>query len=75
MPDSDDSLRFLFAKAFENSLPTDDCPAPEVLFDAYTGVLPAGEREAVVDHLAVCPVCAEAWRLARQTPQPTDRKP
>jgi hypothetical protein len=62
--DVDDRLRYLFARAFEGALPTDECPAPERLLDAASGALDAEERAAVVDHMAICPVCAEAWRLA-----------
>ncbi len=69
--DEDDRLRSLFAKAFETSVPSDDCPRPEELPDACHRQLPT-ERAAVVhDHIAVR---AEAWRLARQTPPPTDHR-
>ncbi|MEQ1504257.1 MAG: hypothetical protein ABMB14_18590 [Myxococcota bacterium] len=61
--DDDDQLRFLFASAFEHGGPADDCPAPEVLLDTLDCTLAADARGAVVDHLAACPVCAEAWRL------------
>lgn len=40
------------------------CPAPERIYDAARGALPPGEVREVVEHLAVCPECAEAWRLA-----------
>ena len=63
--DDDDRLRFLFAKAFERGVPTDACPPAERLLDAERGVLAADELDAVLDHLATCAVCAEAWRLAR----------
>ena len=63
----DDPLKFLFAKAFERSTPTDDCPAPEALLDALRGQVDADARTAIVDHMSECPVCAEAWRLARAT--------
>lgn len=63
--DDDDRLRLAFARAFEAGLPTDDCPRAEALFDAACGELPAEARGAVIDHLATCPVCAEAWRIAR----------
>lgn len=69
--DEDDRLRFLFAKAFETAVPSDDCPSPETLLDAYHRVLPQEEMDAVVDHISVCAVCAEAWRIARQTPPPS----
>jgi hypothetical protein len=64
MEEDDDPLRYLFARAFEGATPTDDCPAPEALYDAALGVAPAADRAAIVGHLATCPVCAEAWRIA-----------
>ena len=72
--DEDDRLRFLFAKAFENSTPTDACPSPEELLDAYHQQLPRDRADVVLDHIATCAVCAEAWRIARQTPPPTGRR-
>jgi hypothetical protein len=60
----DDKLQFLFASAFERSAPGDDCPEPLVLVDAVRSRLPDDLQGAVIDHVAVCPVCAEAWRLA-----------
>jgi hypothetical protein len=72
--DEDDRLRFLFAKAFETSVPTDDCPSPEVLLDAYHRQLPAEQAADVLDHISTCALCAEAWRIARQTPPPMGRR-
>ncbi|MEZ4239628.1 MAG: sigma-70 family RNA polymerase sigma factor [Myxococcota bacterium] len=71
----DDRLRLLFASAFGRGRPADDCPAPDVLLDAVHAVDPPEARAAVIDHLAVCAVCAEAWRLAtlrRDDPQAID---
>lgn len=62
----DDALRILFASAFTSGMPTDACPGSGVLFDAYHQRLPTDALAEVIDHLAVCAVCAEAWRLARQ---------
>src|SRR4029453_10866623 len=42
----------------------EDCPPAERIWAAISRELSAGERAAIVDHLAVCPTCAEAWRLA-----------
>ncbi len=65
MEDRDgDRLRFLFASAFNDSMPTDACVAPELLLDAVDGVLEGADQDAVIDHVSACPVCAEAWRLA-----------
>ena len=63
--DDDDRLRLLFAMTFEEGLPTDECPGPERLLDAFLRLLPVEERAAIIDHVAGCAVCAEAWRLAR----------
>ncbi len=60
----DDHLRFLFASAFTEALPTDDCPADDVLHAVALGE-DSPLRDEVVDHVAGCAVCAEAWRLAR----------
>jgi len=43
---------------------TGACPVPERIYDAARGALPPGEVREVVEHLAACPECAEAWRLA-----------
>lgn len=40
------------------------CPAPERIYDAARVALPPGDVREVVEHLALCPECAEAWRLA-----------
>lgn len=40
------------------------CPEPGRIYDAAWGELPPGEMREVVEHLALCPDCAEAWRLA-----------
>ncbi len=59
-----DRLRFLFAKALESGIPTDRCPEPEVLLDAFEGTLKLEDFNDVLDHIAGCAVCGEAWRLA-----------
>jgi hypothetical protein len=66
----DDRLRAMFAKAFETAIPTDDCPTPEALLDAFHRQVGPDAANDIVDHVAICPVCAEAWRLAKQTPAP-----
>lgn len=60
----DDELRVLFASAFARARPGDDCPTPDGLLDALVGQGTPSARGAVIDHVAQCPVCAEAWRLA-----------
>jgi hypothetical protein len=40
------------------------CPEPDELWAAVHKELPPDQVHRIVDHLAVCPVCAEDWRLA-----------
>lgn len=63
--DDDTTLREAFA-ARTGRAPEDPegCPAPERIYAAARGELPPGEVRDVVEHLAACPECAEAWRLA-----------
>lgn len=59
----EDQIRIAFARAFERARPDDRCPTPDTLFAAFQLELePAGRRQ-IVDHLAECPMCAEAWRI------------
>jgi hypothetical protein len=48
----------------EDARPREDCPAPERLWGAARAELPVEQRRDVVDHVAGCLACAEAWRLA-----------
>jgi hypothetical protein len=61
-----DWLASAFRSAAEDSRPREDCPAPELIWSAVHRELPAAERLAIVDHVADCPACAEAWRLAHE---------
>lgn len=61
-----EELKDAFAALSEGAVPRDDCPPPERLWDTLQGELSDDERRDVVDHLASCPTCAEAWRLARE---------
>ena len=60
----DDRLRFLFAKAFERSLPSADCPPAGQILAVVLGEEDHTVRMATVDHVARCSFCAEAWRVA-----------
>ncbi len=46
------------------ALPRPDCPEPDRIWAAAQGELPRPELEPVVDHVAECAVCMEAWKLA-----------
>ena len=67
-------LRHAFASAFDSHDPEDDvleeCPDSDVLYKAYYMELSADELLRVTDHMAECPLCAEAYRLAGQTVPP-----
>jgi hypothetical protein len=43
-----------------------DCPDPEQLFEAASGDLAREQRMQIIDHVAQCAECTEAWRLATQ---------
>jgi hypothetical protein len=42
------------------------CPSPETLWSAVQGELPPQQMRAAVEHIALCPACAEDWRLAAE---------
>lgn len=61
-------LRRAFTSALLGKYTERVCPAPEDVWDALHGT-DADVRGRMIDHMAGCPVCAEAWRLAvRGTP-------
>ncbi|HUF78081.1 MAG TPA: hypothetical protein VMR44_04095, partial [Thermoanaerobaculia bacterium] len=60
----DSTLREAFQARTGGPPPGTACPEPGRIYDATRGVLPSGATREVVEHLAVCPDCAEAWRLA-----------
>jgi hypothetical protein len=64
--DERDRLATLFRSGSEHSTVRDDCPGAERIWDALRMELPPVERAEIVDHLAGCPTCAEAWRLAME---------
>lgn len=60
----DSTLREAFQARTGGPPPGTACPDPGRIYDAARGALPPGETREIVEHLAVCPDCAEAWRLA-----------
>lgn len=50
----------------ERTPPGEDCPPPERIWDAARGALAPDTTRELVEHVATCPACAEAWRLARE---------
>jgi hypothetical protein len=43
-----------------------ECPDPEQLFEAASGNLTRDQRMVLLDHVAQCADCTEAWRLAME---------
>lgn len=60
----DSTLREAFQARTGGPPPGTACPEPGRIYDAARGALPPHEIREVVEHLALCPDCAEAWRLA-----------
>lgn len=57
-------------RAFNRILPTDrprsDCPPAERIWEAVRGDLAPQVFRKTIQHVAACPVCTEAWRLAEE---------
>jgi hypothetical protein len=58
------SWRQAFAAHSQQTNPS-ACLAPETIWDAVHGELPADAVRESVEHVATCASCAEEWRLAR----------
>jgi hypothetical protein len=58
------SWRQAFAAPSQQTNPS-ACLAPETIWDAVHGDLPADAVRESVEHVATCASCAEEWRLAR----------
>lgn len=50
----------------ERAPPGEDCPPAERIWEAARGALAPDATRELVEHVATCPACAEAWRLARE---------
>ena len=72
--DRDAELRAAFASLSDDAVVADACPSTEHIWDGANGQLPPHETAVLVDHLATCGACAEAWRLAREL-SPPDARP
>lgn len=66
MSSDDTRLRAAFAALAERAAPTPLCPDPQSLWSAVRSEAPPSEARRLVLHVAECPACAEAWRLARE---------
>ena len=68
--DASKKLAEAFASQAEEATPREDCPEAEHIYAAVMGELDSQKTSEIVEHTAACPVCAEAWRLARAMPAP-----
>ncbi len=50
----------------ERDSPSTACPRSERIWEAVAGELGPAETAEMVEHIAVCAACGEAWRLARE---------
>jgi hypothetical protein len=64
-----DRLRAAFAQPDDAPHP-DQCPSLSEIWDGVHGKLSAGRLREVVEHLASCSPCAEAWRVALAMERP-----
>lgn len=64
MTSSDETLRRHF-RVDRSTRDDRSCPRGEELWDAATGGARSEQLEAVLDHVAVCGACTEAWLLAK----------
>jgi hypothetical protein len=62
-------LRAAFAQPDDPAHP-ESCPSLSEIWDGVHGKLPAGRLRDIVDHLAACSPCAEAWRMALALERP-----
>jgi hypothetical protein len=69
-------LRAALRAAGEGARPREDCPPAERLWATLRHELPAEARREVIDHVAGCGSCSEAWRLAAEMlPSPLPEAP
>ena len=59
-----EALRRAFQARSPEDVPRSDCPDPDALWAAARGEASKEELATILDHLAICPLCTEAWRLA-----------
>jgi hypothetical protein len=68
-------LRRHFQERRADAVPGPDCPPPGRIWSARHGELPTAQVVEVVGHMALCPACAEAWRLAGEFAPAVAREP
>lgn len=59
-----DILTRAFAARGQTRMAPEQCPEAEQMFDAAAGTLGREQRLRLIDHIAQCAQCTEAWRIA-----------
>ena len=59
-------LRQAFNSTSPSDAPRADCPPAEWIWESVRGESSPATLRRTLEHVAVCPVCTEAWRLAKQ---------
>jgi hypothetical protein len=59
----DRALQVAWASRTHACPAAEGCPGADRIWGALTGESAAAECRAVIEHVAVCPACAESWRL------------
>ncbi len=59
-------LRQAFNLILPTDLPRDDCPPPGQIWEAARGDLTPEMFRETLHHVAICPLCTQAWRLAEE---------
>ena len=71
----DRTLQQAFQSGHSKSPESKDCLEPENIWDAVAGKFPKETTLDMIHHTAVCPTCAENWRLARQVQHNMEENP
>jgi len=61
-----DRLRRAFTGIFPDNAARADCPPAGRIWEGLQGELERAELRDLVDHLALCRLCAESWRLGHE---------
>jgi hypothetical protein len=61
-----DPLREAFRSLADGASSPDTCPPSSRFWEAQRGEVSSEDARELMDHVASCPSCAQAWRLARE---------
>lgn len=61
-----DPLHAAFRSLADGASASENCPPAARFWDAQRGEVPTEDARELMGHVASCPSCAQAWRLARE---------